>query len=219
MAEMIQLYYSQISRQKTSIFVVWLFHLSGIIGISIGFDEWFMTKTPLNLSVIFVLLLLSFSYKDLKFWFGMVLFFVGGMLVEWLGVQYGFFFGNYEYGNNLGPKLDGVPWFIGINWALLTFITGLMATYFLENKIGRVLLGAGLMVFLDLFLEVSAPVFDFWQFENGVVPLQNYIAWFGFSVLFHMAFNALKLKGDGKLACHLYGAQLLFFVYFFILGY
>ncbi len=217
MPHILQLNYSQINRQKISIFIVWLFHLSAMIGISIGFEDWFMSKTPLNLTVIFGLLLWSFSYKEVKFWLGMSLFFLGGMLLEWLGVQYGLFFGSYVYGDNLGPKLDGVPWFIGINWALLTIITGLMAKHFLKSTIGRILLGAGLMVFLDLFLEVSAPIFDFWEFENGLVPLSNYIAWFGFSVLFHGIFNVLRLKGDGKLACHLYGAQLVFFAYFFVL--
>ncbi|MFT5168751.1 MAG: putative membrane protein, partial [Saprospiraceae bacterium] len=61
----------------------------------------------------------------------------------------------------------------------------------------------------------SAPIFDFWRFENGIAPLKNYIAWFGIAILFHFIFQSLKLKGDTKLAYHLYAAQLIFFIYFY----
>lgn len=208
-----------LTQQGFSIFLVWLFHLSAIIGISIGFEEWFMPKTPLNLFIVFVLLLLSFSERPLKFWLGLVFFFTGGMLLEWVGVHYGFLFGTYEYGENLGPKLDGIPYFIGINWAVLTLTTGVIATALFEHTIVRALFGAALMVFLDLLLEYSAPVFDFWTFEGGLAPLQNYIAWFGFSLFFHFIYQSLKLKGDTKFAYHLYAVHLVFFGYFYVFYY
>ena len=203
------------NKQNLSIILVWLFHLSAIIGISIGYENWFISKTPINLSLIFILLLWSFPLKPIKFWIGIIFFFSGGMLLEWIGVHYGFLFGTYEYGNNLGPKIFDIPWFIGINWAVLTLATGVMVTSFIKNKIVRILFGAGLMVFLDFFLEFSAPIFDFWAFENEKAPLKNYIAWFCISLVFHFIYQSLKLHGDSKFSYHLYAAQLVFFAYFY----
>jgi putative membrane protein len=195
--------------------MIWLFHLTAMIGVSLGFESWFVSKTPINLSLIFLLLLWSFPKITLRLGIAIGSFFIGGMLFEWLGVHYGLFFGNYEYGNNLGPKISGVPWFIGINWAVLTIASANIAASILKNKIARILLGAGLMVFLDIFLEQSAPIFDFWLFENGVVPLKNYIGWFAISLLFNFVYQSLNLKGNTKFSYHLYIAQLVFFAYFY----
>ena len=120
-------------REKISIGLVWLFHLSAIIGISIGFETWFAAKTPLNLVLAFLLLVLNFSIDtSRKIWLSAT-FFAMGMLAEWIGVHQGFLFGTYSYGSNLGPKLDGVPFLIGVNWCILVLITGTIANY-LTNK-------------------------------------------------------------------------------------
>jgi putative membrane protein len=203
------------NRGNISIFIVWLFHLTAILGVTIGYEDWFISKTPINLFLIFLLLLWSFPEKSLRLGIAIGIFFIGGMLFEWLGVHYGLFFGNYVYGNNLGPKLSGVPWFIGLNWAVLTIASACIASSLFENKIARVFFGAGLMVFLDLFLEESAPIFDFWIFENGLVPLKNYIGWFGISLMFNFIYQSFNLKGDSKFSYHIFIAQLVFFVYFY----
>jgi len=140
---------------------------------------------------------------------------VGGMLAEWIGVHYGILFGTYSYGANLGAKIDGVPLLIGINWALLTFITARIAQYLSKNNILQILLGATLMLLLDYFMEHSAPRFDFWEFKDGLAPLKNYITWFLVAVLFHTLVKWIKITGDLRFSMHLYAAQLLFFVYFF----
>lgn len=144
------------------------------------------------------------------------LFCIGGMLAEWIGVHYGVLFGNYAYGSNFGPKLDGVPFLIGINWALLTFITASIATYLVTNKIAQIILAASLMVLLDFFMEHSAPRFDFWSFEGAIVPLKNYVTWFVVAVLFQTIIQFKKIKGDLTFSINLYVAQLVFFVYFFL---
>lgn len=215
MSQILHLNPTFINRQLISIILVWLFHVTAMIGVSIGYEEWFVSKTPINLSLVFVLLLWSFPDKSFRLGIGILTFFVGGMFLEWLGVQYGLVFGAYEYGSNLGPKILGVPWFIGINWAVLTLISATIAQALVKRKFMRILLGASLMVFLDFFMEFSAPIFDFWVFEDGVAPLKNYIAWFGVSSLFHFIYLSLKLKGEKKFSVHLYVAQLVFFIYFY----
>ena len=106
-----------------------------------------------------------------------ILGFLTGMITEILGVQRGWIFGDYKYGNALGYKILGVPMLIGVNWALLTIITAAIAQQFYENLFMRIVIGVCLMIFLDLLIEPIAPVLDFWAFEGGNAPLQNYIGW------------------------------------------
>ena len=120
-------------RTEISIFIVWLFHLSALVGISLGYQDWFMTKTPLNLCIVSVLFLWVYPMDKMLKFLAFVIFFMGGMFAEWLGVNYGILFGDYAYGANFGPKLDGVPFLIGINWALLTFITATITVRYITS--------------------------------------------------------------------------------------
>ena len=138
------------------------------------------------------------------------------MFAEWLGVNYGLLFGTYSYGSNFGPKLDGVPYLIGIYWGILTFISATLATYITTKAPIKIVLAAGLMVLLDFFMEHSAPIFDFWTFEGGSAPFENYTTWFALAVIFQTILHFLKQKGNLKFSLHLYVAQLVFFGYFFL---
>ncbi|MBT8205902.1 MAG: carotenoid biosynthesis protein [Eudoraea sp.] len=174
-----------------------------------------MSKTPLNMLLIMGLTILVFpvdSWKKGLLFFGIG---IASIFAEWLGVNYGLIFGEYEYGMNFGPKIDGVPYLIGVNWAFLTFATAAIATKWLQNFWARIGFGAALMVVLDFFLEESAPRFDFWYWDQGYPPLQNFLGWFVLAFLFHMLFQGMKLKGNSLFSHHLYVSQLIFFVFFF----
>lgn len=202
--------------KSISIFVIWLFQLSAIIGISLGYTDWFISKTPLNLFITTALIVINFpinSYRKVTLFLAI---FVLSLLIEWIGVHFGFLFGVYEYGKNLGPKIDGVPVLIGVNWAVLILSTVVIASKWVTPFHLRVLLGAFLMVFIDFFIETSAPPFDFWIWQSGAAPLRNYVAWFIVSLFFHAAFQLLKIKGDFYFSSHLYLAQLIFFIYFYV---
>jgi len=41
----------KINISVASILVIWLFVISALIGISLGFEDWFIPKTPLNLLI------------------------------------------------------------------------------------------------------------------------------------------------------------------------
>lgn len=199
-----------------AIAILWLFHISGIIGISLGFQDWFASRTGLNLFIMFLVLILFFPLNSIKKW---VLFFIFGSLglfVEYLGVRFGLFFGAYAYGDNFGPKILEVPVLIGINWAMLTFICGAIANELADHIFLKALLGTFMMLFLDLFMEKVAPIFDFWEFSGGYAPVDNYIAWGIISFLFHLIFHLAKIKGQFKISLHLYLVQLAFFAYFYV---
>jgi putative membrane protein len=195
--------------------IVWLFHISALIGISFGKLDWFIEKTPLNLYLSLLLFFVTYPLIKKNQWLTFLLFFVGGMFAEWLGVKFGLLFGNYSYGANFGPKLDGVPLLIGCYWALLTFITSSILDYTKLYGWLKVILGASLMVILDYFMEHSAPTFDFWTFEGNVAPLQNYLAWFSIALLFHIILRLFRIDGNKLFSTNLYLAQLFFFMYFY----
>ena len=111
-------------------------------GISYGNKEFFLAFTPINLFISFVLLFVNqkqLESKELKAAF--LIFFIG-MISEILGVKYGLIFGDYVYLDNLGVKILGVPVLIGVNWIILTFITGSLSSRVFKNKYISVLIGS-----------------------------------------------------------------------------
>ncbi|MEO1258278.1 MAG: carotenoid biosynthesis protein [Bacteroidota bacterium] len=201
-----------------SIFLVWLFNISGIIGISAGYGDWFLPKTPITLGLNFVLLLWNFPPKNTKvflLWFAA---FAIGMFVEIIGVKYGFLFGEYYYGENLGIKIMGVPILIGINWAVLTFMTSVISHHLFKGHWAYLLVAAFLMVFLDFFIEPNAPVFDFWYWPNGHAPLRNYIAWYVIAFLLHVMVRKEVAEKDYKVPLHIFVTQLVFFAVFYLIN-
>ena len=201
---------TKLNIENISIVLIWLFHVSGILGIMYGNSNWFISFTPLNLTLNFLLLLINCKVNKRVLTIIILGFFIG-MITEILGVQYGWIFGDYQYGNKLGTKLMGVPLLIGVNWALLTVITGVIAQQFYSNKFMRVLIGVGLMVFLDLLMEPLAPVLDFWIFDVEEAPLQNYLGWAAVSIFLQFGYYFLKVRINSSFPFHLYLLQIIFF--------
>jgi uncharacterized membrane protein len=209
-------YRATFDKQVFAIQIIWLFHISAIIGVSLGFFDFFIPKTTLNLSISFLLLAWIFPIDTPKKILLTSLFFFVGMLVEYLGVNNGLLFGEYSYGQNMGMKFRGVPWLIGVNWAILVLITGSIANDFIVSKWTKVIIGASLMILLDLSMEGVAPIFDFWEFSEGIAPLQNYVAWFIIAVFLHGIFQLTDFKGDPRFSANLYACQFIFFTYFYV---
>ncbi len=202
---------SILSKNHLPVGLIWLFHISGIIGIFLGFTDWFLEKTPLNLGICFILLLLAWPLKSLSQVGVVYSFFAVGMFAEWCGVHYGFPFGNYTYGENLGIKLDGVPLLIGVNWAMLVLITGSIASKFVTRTWVKVLLGSFLMVFIDFFIEPNAANLGFWYWKNGFIPPSNYVGWLAISAMLHVVFQRTIKEINFQFSINLYIAQLIFF--------
>jgi len=199
-----------------SIFIIWLFNISGIIGILSSYSSWFLGLTPLNLLIYVVLIIWNLEHISKQFLIAFSIPFFIGFLTEYVGVNYGLLFGTYLYGENLGIKIWGVPLMICVNWALLTFITADLSRLVHKNIIVRSLLGGLLMMILDVIIEVSAPRFDFWEFENNTIPLKNYIAWFVIGSIAHYLYNQIPLKTNMKLSINIFVALTFFFFSFLI---
>ena len=101
-------------KEELAIGIIWLFQLSAVLGISLGYKDWFIEKTPLNLSLQLFLVFWLFSIKSFRSVLIVCCLFFIGMTAEWLGVNQQLLFGHYDYGENLGIKLFGVPLLIGL---------------------------------------------------------------------------------------------------------
>ena len=197
---------------RMSIFFLWLINISGFFGILSDQNEFFLSTTPYVLSLTLLLLILNHDLSDKKSKIGLILIFLFGLIVEILGVNYGLFFGEYNYGANLGPKIYEVPYVIGFNWVLLIIATGSISDKLIKGKeIYKILFASFLMVLIDLFIEKSAPKLDFWEFLISPVPFSNYLWWFIFSLCFqYIFFKTVKTK-EYNLSSNILVIQFLFF--------
>lgn len=200
-----------------SIFLIWLVNVSGVFGIlSEDYSDWFLEATPLNLILSFSILLVNLKAYHKTYIIAFLIPIIIGFIAEALGVNFGLIFGNYAYGNNLGPKLLGVPLTICLNWALLTAITADIAKLMSKSIVITSLIGAVLMTLLDMLIEVSAPRFDYWEFEGGIVPVQNYIGWLITAFIAQLGFQYFKVKTNKTISWHLWISIVLFFTIFLV---
>ena len=201
--------------KKVSIIIIWLFHLSGLLGLLYIDKNLFASLTPLNLFISTTLLFVNQTNATrMKFFIVFAIFFVG-MIAEILGVQYGLIFGNYQYGNNLGLKLLGVPILIGFNWVVLTVICGSISSkIFKKSKVLSIILAITLMLLIDITLEPIAPVLDYWEFSGSKAPLQNYIGWGITSLITQTLYQYFYKTKEFIFSINLFIAQFLFFLGF-----
>ncbi len=197
---------------RLSVFFLWLINISGLFGITSDQSEFFLSTSPFVLSLTLLLLILNHDLSDKKSKIGLILIFISGLFVEILGVNYGLFFGEYSYGNNLGPKIFEVPYVIGFNWVLLIIITGSLSDKLIKGKIiYKIIFASFLMVLIDLLIEKSAPKLDYWEFIISPVPFSNYLWWFIFSFCFQYVFFKTVKNKEYNLSTNILVIQFLFF--------
>ena len=179
-----------------SVFFVWLINISGFFGVLSDQKDFFLSTSPFAILISFILLVLNHNYRQKGFATALISIITIGFLVEFLGVNYDLFFGSYEYGNNLGYKIGGVPIIMSINWLVLIFLTGSFTEKIIPNSLPlKVIFASLLMVFLDVLLEICAPKLDYWKFNDEVVPMSNYNSWFIISAIcLYIYFRLIKDK-------------------------
>jgi putative membrane protein len=73
------------------------------------------------------------------------------------------------------------------------------------------------LVVFDLILEPAAVKTGMWNWSNGDVPFQNYLAWFISSIVMLDLFHLFRLKTKNHMALPLMAIQLIFFLFLGIL--
>ena len=158
-----------------------IIHIAGIIGIRF-LPEFFLKTTFV---AILIPLCLYFYRANLqkKEWLTIILVYIITFFSEWIGVNYGWLFGSYSYGNSLGFKIGGVPLLIGLNWVLLALVSRQISSKLFSSKWLVIFVSAILMVLIDVIIEPLSGNLDFWYWENSTIPLSNYRDWFLVAVL------------------------------------
>src|SRR5687767_14454470 len=81
-------------------------YIVGIVGMLVPeVNNLFIFLVPVNILIALGVVLVHHSNWNLKFGLTCLLIYLGGFLIEFLGVKTGVIFGNYKYGDGLGIKL------------------------------------------------------------------------------------------------------------------
>jgi bisanhydrobacterioruberin hydratase len=196
---------------KYSLLVLIVFHVVGIGGLLSPYKHLFLLLTPLNLILSGLLLWINHT-SPTKTWVYFVVFtFTLGFLMEYLGANFGFLFGDYSYGETLGFKLWNVPLIIGLNWILIIYSVATTLDSTSLPVWAKIFLGSCLAVFMDWLIEPIAIQFDFWNWDGTEIPLQNYSGWMLTSLVMLSAYYLWRVRAKNKLALPLFIVQGTFF--------
>ena len=179
---------------RFDIIFVAVIHIAGIIGIHLAPEIFLKTSF---VSIIIPLTLYLYRIKPIKIeWIIIFLVYLITFFSEWIGVNYGWLFGSYEYGDSLGFKIDGVPIIMGANWLLLGLVCRDVVKKIITNHWLVIILSALLMVLIDTLIEPLSNRLDFWTWKNNIIPFSNYKDWFLIALLNQYIFSFLKFKKD-----------------------
>jgi putative membrane protein len=153
----------------------------GVLGMLSPAAAWFVSMTPLSLLLSFLTLWLhqeKHTSKTRMFW---IVAFLVGFGIEVIGVNTGWPFGHYVYGNVLGPKLMNTPLMLGVNWTLITY-----TSFYVFDKVAPKLstylflpLAALIPTAIDYLIEPVAIALGMWTWPSTTTPpLQNYVGWY-----------------------------------------
>lgn len=186
-------------------------YAGGVVGLSIPeYQDLFLDLTPVQL-LISLFLILSFhkGWSDAFPIFAAATFWIG-FGSELIGIHTGYLYGDYVYGQALGPKLWDVPIIIGVNWFILAYLTGTVF-HKIPNDYYAAFLGALAMTSLDYIIEPVAVELDFWAWKFDTIPPGNYAGWFGVSFLIHLIYRKANFEKSNPIAAFLLMALILFF--------
>ena len=200
--------------------VVVLFHAVGLLGLRFSDNpDFYRQFTPLTLVLTAALLLAFQPGPKAALWRFALLTAVLGFAIEVVGVTTHKLFGYYTYGATLGPRWEAegfaVPYLIGLNWFVVTYLCGNLAHYLPLPALARTVLAAALMVGLDLCIEPVASQYDFWHWSANLIPARNFRDWFIVALLMQLLFNRARFVKFNPLVPLVFLVQLLFF---FLLG-
>lgn len=202
----------RLSDKKLIEVVIWIF-LVGAIGFATpATRDVFIFLTPFNL-LFSILVLLYAINSDMRkrHWVGFFFVYSIGFVVELIGVNTGWPFGNYAYGAVLGIKFFETPLLIGINWLILVLATHLFLTKFIAMRFLIPFIGASAMLVFDFVMEPVAIATNMWTW-SGVIPWENFVAWWFVALILHFILLPLHFRRGAKVGLAIFLAQFVFFI-------
>ena len=203
-----------LSQKRYAVYFFIIFYSVGLTGIMLpGSRQFFIQLTPHTLLLsLFGLLLFHSARFDMKTVAALLTIGIAGFAVEVAGVNTGLIFGGYIYGNTLGIKVFNTPLMIGTNWIILVYASFSLVISLSMHPVFKIITASAVMLLYDIVLEHIAPALNMWQWEDGVVPFQNYAAWFIISLIFHSFLHGMGIKAGSKIALPILLCQTVFFI-------
>lgn len=220
----------QFTKQQIATAIAVLFHCIGLGGILLYDAALFASLTPMNLLLSALLLFYTQKERNAHFYWFVLVCYVVGFGVEYIGVNYQLLFGEYHYLPAMGLQWGNVPLVIGVNWFIMMYCCAVTVQHFLNfmwNKLKEedqphrtnvgffaiVIDGALLATFFDWVMEPIAVKLGYWQWlGDGSIPLLNYLSWFGISALLMLLFRLLSFPKQNQFAVNLLLIQFMFFL-------
>ena len=204
---------TRLPEPRLILMILIIFYIVGVFGLSFSQTKVFIEElTPYTLLMNVALIMLFHKPWTTKHVLLYLTIAIAGFLVEVAGVYTGLVFGDYRYGHVLGVQLFDTPLMIGVNWLMLIYFV-----YHLTGMTGfsrwlQVPAGAFLMVIYDLFLEPVAIRMNMWYWSGGIIPFQNYAAWFFISIVFLTLFHIFKVRVENRISSGLFAVQAGFII-------
>jgi bisanhydrobacterioruberin hydratase len=213
-----QLSQSLHTKNAIATIIAFAFHFFGYLGMKNNI-AFFYNSTPLHLLVCAGLLFYTHKPSSKNFYWFFIAAFCIGFGAEWIGVNTGWLFGDYWYGAVMGWGIGDVPISIGLNWFTVLYCSCVVASLLnitISNKIlSSIVLSsvaASIATTFDYCIEPGATKLSFWNWQGSVIPVFNYVCWWGCSFVIALLFFALLGKVSNKFAIGLLLMQVLFFL-------
>jgi bisanhydrobacterioruberin hydratase len=204
-------------KEKWSAIYLSIIYLVGIAGIALPLHSDFIRLTPLNFVV--SLLIVFFNQKNWNTTLITIIIanYGIGFLAEVIGVNGGCLFGDfYSYGAAMGFQVFKTPLTAGLLWVVVAMgVASLLNGAFVETSwFKKSVIGAAILVSLDVIIEPVATKLYFWEWQHQVVPLQNYYGWYIIALLILTLYNFFQPNFSNKIAVVLLIWQFIFFGFF-----
>ena len=141
----------------------------------------------------------------------LLVFGVGGLTAEVVGVHTGVPFGDYRYTGGLGVKVAGVPLVIGLAWMMMAWPAMCVAARLATGTVARDAVAVAALASWDVFLDPQMVDAHHWRWLHsdphlpGIddVPLTNFGGWLllsaGLMALVHAVTARMRARDDGPM--------------------
>src|SRR5690554_961921 len=201
----------QFKSKKTAIAILLFFHIAGALGYISPLSAWFVYLTPVLIFITGGMIWIDTKSNSKLGWPVVITIILIGYFVEVIGVNFGFPFGEYAFGDMLGWKFFGTPPIIGLQWMILVWGSYSIFQGLRISKVLISLLTGCLITLLYLLIEPVSSHFDLWSWSEGTIPVQNYIARFVIAFFLAIIFQAYPLLRKPRLGQTAIICQFMFY--------
>jgi putative membrane protein len=200
--------------EKIAVGIIAIFHLSGFLLLSFAKGRlWEISMDFVPINLIFTTLIVLKFQRDYSadFWKFVILSSLIGFVVEIVGVNTGWIFGYYKYGEVLGPGVLNTPLLIGINWFLISYCIISALEFLALPGWLKYMISVISMTGFDYIMEPGATFLGFWTWKGGLIPLRNYIGWTMVASLIMTLPYLSSFKKKNRVAAITFIIQTIFF--------